>query len=422
MFTCTKCSKEFKHKRALQRHVNHLTCERQGRKQGGSFVCSHCQKSFTRNDALTRHTAEFHQMEGGAQRYECPIVGCKRTFSRVKYIQSHVNAIHKRIRLHNCLYCAHTFYTAWNCRRHETICKTWTDATRKAYERHHLQFIEMYGDRFSPQESDTILLLSDEEGGGAEGEEEDVEELDSLDSGRTIMDHLYSMNTTRTIYTPSNQTLTVASVCTLGKYQWVNDEAVNAYMITCAMRNPDSQGRRFLVFDSFFYEDLAVHANGTYRYLSRYTASHSIANLFDSTKYRWIFIPINIQRVHWSLVVVDLVNQHVFYLDSLGNDGSSIMNHIVHFIRDEAVVKGVTFNGNWTQISMYRTIPQQPNEYDCAIYTCTYAHEWMSALAKRDVLPKSFRFTPQEIPHIRDQMMADLYHGNIPAERSFTNV
>ena len=55
-------------------------------------------------------------------------------------------------------------------------------------------------------------------------------------------------------------------------------------------------------------------------------------NLFEK---ELILVPIH-QRVHWSLVVIDLRKRSIVYLDSMGQTGKSICETIFQYLQNES--------------------------------------------------------------------------------------
>ena len=90
--------------------------------------------------------------------------------------------------------------------------------------------------------------------------------------------------------------ITRGDIQTLENGQWLNDEVINFYMNLLVERNENQGYPALHVFSTFFYPKLK---HSGYSSVKRWTRG---INLFEK---ELILVPIH-QRVHWSLVVIDV--------------------------------------------------------------------------------------------------------------------
>ena len=89
-------------------------------------------------------------------------------------------------------------------------------------------------------------------------------------------------------------------------------------------------------------------------------------NLFEN---ELILVPIH-QKVHWSLIVIDLRRRCVIYLDSMAQKGQSICETIFQYLHNDSKTRrNIELDPlEWKQYSMSsEEIPQQLNGSDCGI-------------------------------------------------------
>ncbi|MED6156367.1 hypothetical protein PIB30_013859 [Stylosanthes scabra] len=98
--------------------------------------------------------------------------------------------------------------------------------------------------------------------------------------------------------------------------------------------------------------------------------------------HRFLFAPTLFAR-HWWLYVVDVGKKHLFVLDSknvvspspektqIGRFGSNILDQLLRWLGKPSMFK----KGQNSLLPMYINIPQQPNEYDCAVFVMKWMEE-----------------------------------------------
>lgn len=192
--------------------------------------------------------------------------------------------------------------------------------------------------------------------------------------------------------------ITRGDIQTLEPGEWLNDEIINFYMNLLVQRN-DSEGYPALhAFSTFFYPKLK---HGGYSAVKRWTRG---MNLFEK---EIILVPIH-QKVHWSLIEIDLRKCSITYYDSMGHTGQSICETIFQYLQNESKTRrNVELDpAEWKQYSMTSAeIPQQLNGSDCGVFTCKYA-DYIS----RD---QPVTFSQQHMPLFRKRMVWEILHSHL---------
>ena len=114
----------------------------------------------------------------------------------------------------------------------------------------------------------------------------------------------------------------------------------------------------------------------TYENVRRWTKD---VNIFEKDK---IFIPINIDNLHWTLAVIFIDQSKVLYYDSLigdstPRDGGMYIRNFIRWVADEGKQCDIVIDEDkWFQNSRCLTeseLPQQKNDSDCGVFVCMYA-------------------------------------------------
>lgn len=195
-----------------------------------------------------------------------------------------------------------------------------------------------------------------------------------------------------------NMTITRGDMWTLRDSQWLNDTVINFYMNLLMARNQSQGYPALYAFNTFFYSKLKT---GGYRAVRRWTKA---VNLFAK---QLILVPIH-QGVHWSLVVTDLREKSLVYLDSRGHKRGDVLQLMFHYLQDESQARrNVELNPlEWKQYSMAaEEIPQQGNGSDCGMFTCKYA-DYISR-------GQPLTFSQQHMPLFRKKMVWEILHQRL---------
>ncbi|KAJ0980656.1 hypothetical protein J5N97_008911 [Dioscorea zingiberensis] len=155
---------------------------------------------------------------------------------------------------------------------------------------------------------------------------------------------------------------------------WLNDEVINVYLELLKereRREPD-KFLRCHFFNTFFYKKLISGRNGyDYKAVRRWTSQKKIGySLIDCDK---IFVPIH-KEVHWCLAVIDVKDEKLQYLDSLGGRGdTTVLRVLARYFMDEVKDKNnkEVDTASWTR-EMVDGLPLQENGWDCGMFMLKY--------------------------------------------------
>jgi Ulp1 family protease len=105
----------------------------------------------------------------------------------------------------------------------------------------------------------------------------------------------------------------------------LKDNVVNFYLKNCLSTHgllkcgqETSQGN-FFFFTTYLYQTLLQEKNENINCRGKYSfksVEDWINNLINDTNLAKLFIPINIDNIHWVLIVVDIIQRSIHYYDS----------------------------------------------------------------------------------------------------------
>ncbi len=135
------------------------------------------------------------------------------------------------------------------------------------------------------------------------------------------------------------------------------------------------QGKRYLFWDAFFLQKLLFDNKG---YCPQPTIAKRMQavmqerygeNTFVKAKVEKLFIPVNVDRVHWTLLVVTFGDEPAMeYFDSLNKSGNQIMSAVQRFLSEMAQ------NDIFDIVTHKKTkMPRQENGCDCGMFVIAYA-------------------------------------------------
>ena len=124
-----------------------------------------------------------------------------------------------------------------------------------------------------------------------------------------------------------------------------------------------------------------------------------------------IFIPININNVHWTLVVVYMQLKRIVYRDSLGSDGKKYTSAVKKYIENESLYKQQHIMSQdeineWTEVATPNDTPQQSNDCDCGVFVCMFV-DYLS-----EDLP--INFSQSDMPMLRKKICHSILHVTLP--------
>jgi Ulp1 protease family, C-terminal catalytic domain len=175
-----------------------------------------------------------------------------------------------------------------------------------------------------------------------------------------------------------------SSLQTLRPGVWLNDEVMHRFfdllfiadLRQCRM---DSSRKRSIYFPSFFitrHKDAAVR--GQYDYQSvknRGQRKKRAVDIFDVDK---LLIPINQgTRIRWVCAVVSMKEKTIRVLDSLAGNASQIQKALLRFLQEDEHQhkKNIPLPDLecWRLLPRKKSMPRQPNGYDCGVFVCKFA-------------------------------------------------
>ncbi|XP_041120208.1 uncharacterized protein LOC121323295 [Polyodon spathula] len=184
----------------------------------------------------------------------------------------------------------------------------------------------------------------------------------------------------------NKHTLTLEDLSTLDSQNWLNDQVINMYgeLVMDAVPN------KVHFFNSFFHKQLVTRG---YEGVKRWTKK---VDLFSKSL---LLIPIHLE-IHWSLITVDMPNQHIQFYDSQGVHFRYPVENILRYLLTEAKEKGKPiFQKGWKMI-VSKCIPQQNNDSDCGVFVLQYC--------KCLALGKPFQFSQEDMPKVRKRIYKEL--------------
>ncbi|KAH3903090.1 uncharacterized protein SCODWIG_00186 [Saccharomycodes ludwigii] len=146
---------------------------------------------------------------------------------------------------------------------------------------------------------------------------------------------------------------------TLVPGRWLNDTIIEFFM-----KYIENKNEKVVSFNSFFFTALSERGyQGVRRWMKR--------KKVDINNLSKIFTPININRSHWALGMIDITRKKIIYVDSLSNASNtgpkvfSMLSLLKDYLLEES--KGKLGDGFELE---HIGCPQQPNGFDCGIYVC----------------------------------------------------
>jgi len=173
----------------------------------------------------------------------------------------------------------------------------------------------------------------------------------------------------------------------------------------------------------------------SYASVSRWANKVAGGNVFALDK---LIIPVNINKVHWTLCVAHVQERRIQYYDSQGDTGEQFCNGLQRFLAHEAkkwtgkVIKSPVFIklvgcfwfsfgsvvcdvpqvdralldvANWTVVGTASETPRQLNSLDCGVFSCYFAN-FLS-------VGEPLNFTQDDIPLFRRRMTIDTLRKHV---------
>nr|XP_023876063.1 ubiquitin-like-specific protease ESD4 [Quercus suber]POE81666.1 ubiquitin-like-specific protease esd4 [Quercus suber] len=186
---------------------------------------------------------------------------------------------------------------------------------------------------------------------------------------------------------------------------WLNDEVINVYLELLKEREK-REPQKFLkchFFNTFFYKKI-ISGKGGYDYKSvrRWTSQRKLGyGLIECDK---IFVPIH-KEIHWCLAVINMKDEKLQYLDSLGGKDTQVLRVLARYFVDEVKDKsGKDIDLSSWQQEFVEDLPEQKNGFDCGMFMIKYADFYSRGLGlcfSQEHMPYFRQRTAKEILRLR---------------------
>ncbi|KAG0478521.1 hypothetical protein HPP92_013240 [Vanilla planifolia] len=234
---------------------------------------------------------------------------------------------------------------------------------------------------------------------------EDYEVFRTLtpDEEKVVFDALNGGNSNEVLVThkPSNIEITGEILQCLSPGAWLNDEVINLYLELLKEREK-REPKKFLkchFFNTFFYKKLISERHGyDFKAVKRWTTQRKLGYaLVECDK---IFVPIH-KEIHWCLAVINVKNESLQYLDSLGHSDSYVLQVLAQYLKDEAGDKSAKEidTMSWKKESV-DGLPLQKNGWDCGMFMLKYTDFCSRGL--------KLSFTQEHMPYFRKRTAKEI--------------
>jgi sentrin-specific protease 1 len=159
---------------------------------------------------------------------------------------------------------------------------------------------------------------------------------------------------------------------TLRPKKWVDDTTMDFYstLLTRRGNRKDFQGMKTYFFSVFFYSALVHPKTKKYDFAAVQSWTDFVADGILS--YDQIMIPVNIDGVHWALVVVHLKDRTIEYLDSLGYGGLEIMNYVGRYLDDYVAEQCLTSLDAANFVKRAPKVISQKDDFSCGVFVLAF--------------------------------------------------
>jgi sentrin-specific protease 1 len=143
--------------------------------------------------------------------------------------------------------------------------------------------------------------------------------------------------------------------------------------------------------------------------IARWTAGNTSAPPVDLFAYNYVLIPINIGRVHWTLIYIDNQERTITYLDSTRGDGTAIIGNVQQYLDDEHLhKKGSRLDQPYRVGVPPADLPRQRNGFDCGAFVCAFGD-----MLCRGAWPSSVCFTQRSMDYWRRRIGVSCIKGEL---------
>jgi len=211
-----------------------------------------------------------------------------------------------------------------------------------------------------------------------------------------------------TILTSNGNSLRKRDLDTLQDNNRLNDVIIDTYLkMICDRSKNSSNLPKVFAFSTFFCQSIRRYHEYN-RILSGFCKKEDLFS-FDI-----IFVPVHTKGVknsssgvsmpfpekdHWSLAVIDLKKNGIYYYDSRGKENKEFLKLLLSYLSSEHMFKkGSNLDTSKFEVHSVKGIPQQKNGTDCGMFLLKYAE----FIAKGDV---NFTFSQKDMPRFRKKMV-----------------
>lgn len=210
-----------------------------------------------------------------------------------------------------------------------------------------------------------------------------------------------------------NAEISTKTIQCLRRSEWLSDEIINYYFQLLNERKKNL--KNIFSWSSFFWTKLSSHERLEYKYKG--VQNWSTKKSIDVFSFDIILCPLNIDKSHWALGVVDLKNYKTYYLDSLerGTDYPLFHEYIQRYLRDEWVDKKKSSEECPKFISAKppSNLPLQKNGNDCGVYVTLFALAIATGVPIEHLGDSKKIFSNENILNFRKRILADIVRGSI---------
>ena len=223
----------------------------------------------------------------------------------------------------------------------------------------------------------------------------------NLDNNNNVEDKLqyyWNNSNNEEIVTENNGVLiTVNSLKKLKPDKWVNDEIINYYSLilkdSINKISKKNDENRIEILSTYFSDKLKIDKENNSKDIVKWEKKLNL----DLNKLDKLFIPINLNNIHWTLIMVNFNNKSINYYDSkIGNIIEA--NYYLDLIKEwllsgnNNLVKVNKLHWN-LKVMSEEEIPQQNNNNDCGIFLCYYMEKLSQNinLLDKEVIINKFR-------------------------------
>lgn len=175
----------------------------------------------------------------------------------------------------------------------------------------------------------------------------------------------------------ANYRLTKGSLKRLGPGKWFNDEIINGYVNLINERDKEFGAGSVFCFNTYFYtmiEDMLKRGDYEFKRLERVLIRKNV----NLKNFKMIMVPINIEKSHWFLLCLDLVDDKFLVIDSMHSSlerANQFVGTFKKFFQDylrsnKSGRMKCEDNLDLWATEVPKIIPRQPNGFDCGLCLC----------------------------------------------------